>query len=57
MESSTVAAYRAQAEKCSRRSELTSDTAFKLHLLTLADAWLVLADNLRKEDVYGQIEQ
>ena len=49
--------YLARAEKCSRQSELTSDTATKLHWLDLADAWLVLADNLQEKDVYGHVKQ
>ena len=46
METSNFTAYRAQAEKCSRQSDLTFDPDSKLHLLDLADAWLKLADNL-----------
>ncbi len=51
METSNIKAYRAQAEKCSRQSDLTDDTDSKLHLLDLADAWLKLADNLEKQDI------
>ena len=53
METGNVTAYRAQAEKCSRQSDLTCDTDSKLHLLDLADAWLKLADNLGKQEVYN----
>ena len=35
---------RAQAENCFHQSELTNDRASKLHWLTLAEAWLLLAD-------------
>jgi hypothetical protein len=59
MESSNIniTAYRAQAEKCSRQSELTSDVESKLHLLALAEGWLKLADNLGKQDVYQHVKQ
>ena len=43
--------YRAQAEECFRQSELTNDTATKLHWLTLSEAWLLLGDNLTEHDV------
>ena len=54
MESSNIniTAYRAQAEKYSRQSELTSDAESKLHFLAMAQGWLKLADNLGKRDVY-----
>jgi hypothetical protein len=51
MQFNNITNYRAQAEKCYRQSELTSDTAAKLHWLTLSETWLLLADNLTKRDV------
>jgi hypothetical protein len=48
--------YRARAEKCSRQSGLTSDIASMFHWLDLADAWLVLADNLGEKDVCGHVK-
>jgi hypothetical protein len=52
MEFRNIKEFRAQAENCFRQSELTSDGASKLHWLTLAEAWLLLADNMGKRDVY-----
>jgi hypothetical protein len=52
MEFRNISEFRAQAENCFRRSELTSDKASKLHWLTLSEAWLLLADNMGKRDVY-----
>ena len=40
-----TADYRSQAEVCFRRSETTSDTASRLQWLTLANAWLLMAEN------------
>jgi hypothetical protein len=56
METSNIIAYHAQAGKYSRQSDLTCGTDSKLHLLDLADAWLKLADNLEKQDVYGHVK-
>ena len=53
MEFRNITEFRAQAENCFRQSELTNDGASKLHWLTLAEAWLLLADNMGKRDVYG----
>ncbi len=52
MEFRNISEFRAQAENCFRQSELTNDGASKLHWLTLAEAWLLLADNMGKRDVY-----
>ena len=52
MEFRSITEFRTQAENCFNRSELTSDTASKLHWLTLAEAWLLLADNIGKREVY-----
>jgi hypothetical protein len=52
MEFRNITEFRAQAENCFHQSELTNDRASKLHWLTLAEAWLLLADNLGKRDVY-----
>ena len=52
MEFRNIAEFRARAENCFRWSELTGDDASKMHWLTLAEAWLLLADNLGKKDVY-----
>jgi hypothetical protein len=46
MQFNNITNYRAQAEECFRQSELTSDTAAKLHWLTLSEAWLLLADSM-----------
>jgi hypothetical protein len=46
MQFDTITKYRAEAEKCFRQSELTGDTAAKLHWLTLSEAWLFLADRM-----------
>jgi hypothetical protein len=53
MEFRNITEFRAQAENCFRQSELTSDGGSKLHWLTLAEAWLLLADNMGKREVYG----
>jgi hypothetical protein len=53
MEFRNITEFRAQAENCFRQSELTNDGATKLHWLTLAEAWLLLADNMGKREVYG----
>ncbi len=52
MEFSDITEFRAQAEICFRQSELTNDKDSKLRWLTLAEAWLLLADNMGKRDVY-----
>lgn len=52
MESRKITEFRVQAGNCFRQSELTNDGASKLHWLTLAEAWLLLADNMGKRDVY-----
>lgn len=52
MEFRNITEFRAQAENCFRQSQLTNDKASKMHWLTLAEAWLLLADNIRKRDVY-----
>jgi hypothetical protein len=52
MDFRNITEFRDQAENCFRRSELTHDRASKLHWLTLAEAWLLLADNMGKRDVY-----
>lgn len=52
MDFRNITEFRDQAENCFRRSELTYDRASKLHWLTLAEAWLLLADNMGKRDVY-----
>jgi len=52
MEFRNISEFRAQAENCFHQSELTSDRASKMHWLTLAEAWLLLADNMGKRDVY-----
>ena len=52
MEFRNISEFRAQAENCFRQSELTSDRATRLHWLTLAEAWLLLADNMGRKDVY-----
>ena len=51
MQFDTITKYREQAEKCFRQSELTSDTAAKLHWLTLSEAWLLLADSMTEHHV------
>ena len=57
MEPSKIAEYRARAERCLLQAELTSDPASKLHWLTMAKGWLLLADNLAKKDVHDHIDQ
>ena len=51
MQFDTITNYRAEAEKCFRQSELTGDTATKLHWLTLSEAWLLLADSMTERQV------
>ena len=53
MEFRNITEFRARAENCFASSELTNDRASKLHWLTLAEAWLLLADNMGKREVYG----
>jgi hypothetical protein len=53
MEFRNITEFRARAENCFRHSELTNDRASKLHWLILAEAWLLLADNMGKREVYG----
>lgn len=43
---------RSQAEACFHRSELTSDPAAKVHWLTLAEAWLMMANSVAGRDLY-----
>ena len=52
MEFRNIIEYRVQAEKCFRRSELTTDRDSKLLWLTLVEAWLLLSDNITKQDVH-----
>lgn len=52
MEFRNITEFRAKAENCFQQSELTNDGASKLHWLTLAEAWLLLADNMGKREVY-----
>lgn len=52
MEFRNITEFRAKAENCFQQSELTNDRASKLHWLTLAEAWLLLADNMGKREVY-----
>ncbi|MEO6335740.1 MAG: PilZ domain-containing protein [Verrucomicrobiota bacterium] len=42
--------YRREAEFCFQRSELTTDRTAKLRWLTLADAWLMMAGSVAKND-------
>ena len=51
MQFDNITKYRAEAEKCFRQSELTGDTAAKLHWLTLSEAWLLLADRMTEHHV------
>ena len=44
--------YRHEAEICFQRSELTTDRTAKLRWLTLAEAWLMMADKVAKRDEY-----
>ena len=57
MEPNKIAEYRAQAEKCARQAELTSDADSKLHWQTMAKGWQLLADNLAKKDVHDHFDQ
>ena len=57
MQFDNITKYRAEAEKCFRQSELTGDTAAKLHWLTLSEAWLLLADRMAEfhvDDTFGE---
>ena len=51
MQIDNMTKYSAEAEKCFCRSELTGDTAAKLHWLTLSEAWLLLADRMTEHHV------
>jgi hypothetical protein len=51
MQFDNIPKYRTEAEKCFRQSELTGDTAAKLHWLTLSEAWLLLADRMTEHHV------
>jgi hypothetical protein len=51
MQFDNITKYRAEAEKCFRQSELTGDTAAKLHWLSLSEAWLLLADRITEPHV------
>ena len=57
MESSNIAAYRAQAEKCSRQSELTTNVESKLHSLAMTEGWQLLVDSFGKKDANGHVKQ
>jgi hypothetical protein len=48
-----MAGFRSQAEICFRRSELTTDRVAKLRWLTLAEAWLLMAESTTKKDIPG----
>ena len=52
MESSIIADYRARADECMRRSELSDNNTCRLDWLKLAEAWQLLSDNAGKQDVY-----
>jgi hypothetical protein len=52
MEFRNIKEFRAQAENCFHQSELTNNKGCKMRWLTLAEAWLLLADNMGKRDVY-----
>ena len=48
--------FRAQAENCFRSADETADKAIKLGWLTLAEEWLLLAAEGRREvlsEIYG----
>ena len=51
MQFDSISKYRAQAEECFRQSELTSDSAAKLHWLTLSEVWLLMGDSMTEHDV------
>ena len=51
MEFRDVSEFRAQAEKCFCRSQSTDDRAAKLHWVLLAEAWLLLSENVGKQDI------
>lgn len=44
--------YRHEAEFCFQRAESTPDRTAKLRWLTLAEAWLMMADNMAKREGY-----
>ena len=46
-----VSQFRLQAEKCFRQSELTDDRASKFSWLALAEAWLLMSENMGKPDI------
>ena len=48
----TIPEYRHEAEICFQRSESTTDRAAKLRWLTLAEAWLMMANNMAKREGY-----
>ncbi len=50
MEFRNISEFRAQAEKCFLRSQLTDDRTVKLHWLSLAEAWLLMSENMRNQD-------
>jgi hypothetical protein len=57
MQVESIKKYRMEAEECFRQSQLTSDTATKLHWLTLSQAWLLLANNmmgLHVDEAFGE---
>jgi hypothetical protein len=57
MQVESIKKYRMEAEECFRQSQLTSDTASKLHWLTLSQAWLLLANNMMKLHVDEAFEE
>ena len=51
MEFLNASQFRAQAEKCFRQSQLIEDRATKLRWLSLAEVWLLLSENMTRQDV------
>jgi len=49
--------YRTRAKKCSRQSELTTDTTVKLQWLSLAYEWRELADSLEGKGIYDRVNR
>jgi hypothetical protein len=50
MEFPNVSRFPAQAAKCLARAQKTDDKRAKLRLLTLAEAWLRLSENMENQD-------
>ena len=50
MEFRDVSEFRSQAVQCFCRAQSTDDRAVKLHWLSLAEAWLLLSENMGKQD-------